>query len=146
MQGSGGWRGVTCGHHPHHVPPSSHIQGLFNPLALGNQTVMKQKSFSSRALALLALGLAVAPLAGLPIKADAQNGEQGQVRKERKAGNILSSRQIEKIVLPRMNGMQYIGPEYDPAAMAYRLKFIENGKVYYVDVDARTGRIIGQSH
>ena len=44
-----------------------------------------------------------------------------------------------------MAGMQYIGPEYDPAAMTYRLKFIKNGKVYFVDVDARTGRIIGQS-
>lgn len=72
-------------------------------------------------------------------------GEQGQARKERQAGNILSIRQIEKIVLPRMSGMQYLGPEYDPAAMAYRLKFIENGKVHFVDVDARTGRVIGQT-
>lgn len=61
------------------------------------------------------------------------------------AGNILSIRQIEQIVLPRMAGKQYLGPDYDPAAMAYRLKFIQDGKVYFVDVDARTGRIIGQS-
>ncbi|MBT0668527.1 PepSY domain-containing protein [Novosphingobium profundi] len=106
---------------------------------------MKQLSFSSKALAALALGLMTAPILALPFAAEAQSGEQGQVRKERKAGNILSSRQIEKIVLPRMNGMQYLGPEYDPAAMAYRLKFIDKGKVYYVDVDARTGRIIGES-
>ena len=44
-----------------------------------------------------------------------------------------------------MSGKQYLGPDYDPAAMAYRLKFIQDGKVYFVDVDARTGRIIGQS-
>jgi len=72
-------------------------------------------------------------------------GEQGEARRERKAGNILSIRQIEQLVLPRMGGMQYLGPEYDPASMAYRLKFIQNGKVYFVDVDARTGRVIGQS-
>ncbi|HUD29589.1 MAG TPA: PepSY domain-containing protein [Novosphingobium sp.] len=72
-------------------------------------------------------------------------GEQGEARKERKAGNILSIRQIEQIVLPRMSGKQYLGPDYDAAAMAYRLKFIQDGKVYFVDVDARTGRIIGQS-
>lgn len=72
-------------------------------------------------------------------------GEQGEARRERKAGNILSIRQIEQMVLPRMGGMQYLGPEYDSAAMAYRLKFIQNGKVYFVDVDARTGRVIGQS-
>jgi uncharacterized membrane protein YkoI len=29
--------------------------------------------------------------------------------------------------------------------MAYRLKFIQNGKVFFVDVDARSGRIIGRT-
>lgn len=80
----------------------------------------------------------------LPIHAD-PGGEQGEVRRERRAGNVRSLRDIEREVLPRMSGMQYLGPEYDPAAMAYRLKFIQNGKVYFVDVDARSGRIIGQS-
>jgi hypothetical protein len=74
-----------------------------------------------------------------------QNSEQGEVRKERRAGNVRSLRDIEREVLPQMDGMQYLGPEYDPAAMAYRLKFIQNGKVFFVDVDARTGRIIGRT-
>jgi len=78
--------------------------------------------------------------------AEDPGGEQGQVRKDREAGSILSIRQIERQVLPRMGGMQYLGPEYDPAAMAYRLKFIRNGKVHFVDVDARTGRILRQTH
>ena len=42
-------------------------------------------------------------------------------------------------------GMQYLGPEYDPAAMAYRLKFIRDGRVVFVDVDARSGQIIHHS-
>ena len=29
--------------------------------------------------------------------------------------------------------------------MAYRLKFIKKGRVLYVDVDARTGRILRRS-
>lgn len=41
--------------------------------------------------------------------------------------------------------MEYLGPEEDPVSGAYRFKFINNGRVYFVDVDARTGRIIGQS-
>jgi uncharacterized membrane protein YkoI len=41
--------------------------------------------------------------------------------------------------------MQYLGPEYDPTAMAYRLKFIQGGRVVFVDVDARTGQILGES-
>lgn len=98
-----------------------------------------------RYLAPLAAVAIVSLSAGaLPVHADT-GGEQGEVRRERKAGNILSIRQIEQIVIPRMPGMQYLGPEYDAAAMAYRLKFIQNGRVGFVDVDARTGRIIGQS-
>ncbi|KPH59320.1 MAG: hypothetical protein E2586_11085 [Novosphingobium sp.] len=93
-------------------------------------------------LALGAFGM-VAP--SLTAHAADPGGEQGEVRRERKAGNVRPLREIEREVLPRMSGMQYLGPEYDPAAMAYRLKFIQNGKVYFVDVDARTGRVIGQS-
>ena len=71
--------------------------------------------------------------------------EQGQVRKEMRAGNVRSLRDIERRVLPMMPGMQYLGPEYDPAAMAYRLKFIRDGRVIFVDVDARSGEIRSQS-
>ena len=48
-----------------------------------------------------------------------------------------NSMNTEQRVLPTMPGMQYLGPEYDPAAMAYRLKFIREGRVVFVDVDAR---------
>ncbi|MBV1917958.1 MAG: PepSY domain-containing protein [Sphingomonadaceae bacterium] len=92
-------------------------------------------------LALMAMALVTS---SLPARADPPN-EQGQVREQRKAGNVRSLRQIERRVLPQMKGMQYLGPEYDPAAMAYRLKFIDKGKVHFVDVDARTGRIIARS-
>lgn len=72
-------------------------------------------------------------------------GVRGQVRKDMRAGNIRSIREIERRVLPMMPGMQYLGPEYDPAAIAFRLKFIRDGRVVFVDVDARTGAIMGQS-
>ena len=71
--------------------------------------------------------------------------DQGQARKAVRAGNILAVREIEQSVLPRMKGAQYLGPEYDSAAMAYRLKFIRDGRVTFVDIDARTGRILGIS-
>jgi uncharacterized membrane protein YkoI len=89
--------------------------------------------------------LALALVAHIPVAhADAGN-EQGEVRKERRAGNVQSLRDIERKVLPKMAGMQYLGPEYDPAAMAYRLKFIQNGKVFFVDVDARSGQVLSRS-
>ena len=90
--------------------------------------------------------LAVAALAAVTLPALAEpGGEQGQVRKEVRAGNVRSLREIEQSVLPTMPGSQYLGPEYDPAAMAYRLKFIRDGRVTFVDVDARSGEVIRQS-
>ncbi|MGB3738910.1 MAG: PepSY domain-containing protein [Pontixanthobacter sp.] len=88
---------------------------------------------------LLALGM-------VPNLAHAQSrSDQGEARKEMKAGNVLSLREIERRVLPTMKGAEYLGPAYDSTAMAYRLKFIRDGRVMYVDVDARTGRIIRRS-
>ena len=96
-------------------------------------------------LVAIAAGLSAALLISpAPVLAKS-NSEQGQVREQRKAGNVRSLRQIERRVLPRMPKAQYLGPEYDPAAMAYRLKFIEDGRVYFVDVDARDGRILSWS-
>ena len=71
--------------------------------------------------------------------------DQGEARKEMKAGNVLSLREIERRVLPRMRGSQYLGPAYDSTARAYRLKFIKDGRVTFIDVDAATGRIINRS-
>jgi uncharacterized membrane protein YkoI len=93
--------------------------------------------FASLALALTAIGSA-------PAYAQDRN-DQGEVRKEMKAGNVLSLREIERRILPRMGGSEYLGPSYDSTARAYRLKFIRDGRVTFIDVDARTGRIINRS-
>lgn len=87
------------------------------------------------------------PLVGLPaIPALAAPGDaQVQVRKDIRDGNVRQLREIEQEILPKMQGMQYLGPEYDPTAMAYRLKFIRDGRVVFVDVDARSGQILRQS-
>lgn len=71
--------------------------------------------------------------------------QQDELRRERRAGTVRSTHEIEHIILPQMPGMQYLGPEYDATAVAYRLKFIRNGRVVFVDVDARSGRIIGRT-
>lgn len=88
--------------------------------------------------------LALAAL--LPAPAFAGPGdEQGEVRRDVRAGSVRKLSDIEAKVLPTMRGMQYLGPEYDPVAMAYRLKFIRDGRVVFVDVDARTGQVIRQT-
>ena len=85
-------------------------------------------------------------LATVPLAAEAKphRDAQGEVRKDMREGAVRSLRDIERRVLPSMPGMQYLGPEYDPAAMAYRLKFIRDGRVVFVDVDARSGQVLSQ--
>ena len=93
---------------------------------------------------LIILLLAAASLPPAPAVAGPAN-EQGQVRKDMRAGNVRPLREIEKKVLPTMPGAQYLGPEYDPDALAYRLKFIRDGRVIFVDVDARSGEVLNHS-
>lgn len=92
--------------------------------------------------------LIAATLAVLPVASHAQQqrpDEQNEARRDLRAGNVRSLRDIERRVLPTKPGMQYLGPEYDPSAMVYRLKFIRDGRVVFVDVDARTGQVMGES-
>lgn len=101
-----------------------------------------------RLRSLLAGMLAALVVAGLLAPAAAREpprNEQGEARREAQAGTQLSLREIERRILPQMRDSEYLGPAYDSTARAYRLKFIKDGRVTYVDVDARTGRVIGRS-
>ncbi|KPF64907.1 PepSY domain-containing protein [Porphyrobacter sp. AAP60] len=100
------------------------------------------RSLFAGIVAALAMVALVAPAAAAQ---DKPRGDQGEARREAMAGTQLSLREIERRVLPQMSGAEYLGPAYDSTVRAYRLKFIRDGRVTYVDVDARTGRIIGRS-
>ena len=89
-----------------------------------------------------ATGLAVMVLPAAP-GADARDrGDQQTAREQMKAGKVLKLRQIESRILPSMRDAQYLGPEYDSRALVYRLKFIRGDRVIFVDVDARSGRVL----
>ena len=94
-------------------------------------------------LPFLALGL----MAVTPQLASAKDrrGEQNDARAQMMAGKVKSLRSIENRILPQMSGSEYLGPEFDPVALVYRLKFIRDGRVIFVDVDGRTGAIVGQT-
>ncbi len=79
-----------------------------------------------------------------PAYARRDTDDQGELRKDVQQGKVKSPREVEAIVVPRMRGMQYLGPEYDSVAQVYRLKFIDKDRVIFVDVDAKTGTIIRQ--
>lgn len=89
-----------------------------------------------------ALAAALAP----PL-ADARprDREQDAAFRARQEGRFMSLRAIEDRIVPRMRGADYLGPELDAGASRYRLKFIRDGRVIWIDVDARTGEMLGRS-
>ncbi len=94
----------------------------------------------------LSASLSLLLLAGVAVTApaEARRGEQTDARTDMQSGRVMSLREIEGRVVPRMRGMQYLGPEYDSVVQVYRLKFINKDRVIFVDVDGRTGDILRQ--
>ena len=62
--------------------------------------------------------------------------------KSREQGRSMPLPQLERRVMPMMGGADYLGPEMN--GDTYRFKFMQNGRVIWVDVDGR-GRVIRRS-
>jgi hypothetical protein len=69
--------------------------------------------------------------------------EQERAFEATREGRSMPLPQLERRVMPLMPGADYLGPELNGGT--YRLKFMQNGRVIWVDVDAQTGRIIRRS-
>ena len=96
-------------------------------------------TFKLVASAFALLGLAAAP-------ADAgRRGEHEAAYSAARSGNILPFPEIKHRVMPRMGGASLMGFDYDETSAVYTLKLMRSGSVIWVDVDARTGSIIGRS-
>lgn len=84
--------------------------------------------------------------ASLPaLEARPPSREQDAALRAMQEGRILPLRAIENMIVPRMRGVSYLGPEFDTGSGRYRLKFMRGAQVIWVDVDGRTGQVIGHS-
>jgi uncharacterized membrane protein YkoI len=101
---------------------------------------MRKQIILLAAAACVAGGLAAPAVAQR--ERDAARADQATARQEMQAGRTMSARDIERRIIPQMRGSDYLGFEYDSGASAYRLKFLREGQVTWVDVDARTGRVL----
>jgi uncharacterized membrane protein YkoI len=90
---------------------------------------------------LLAAVLA-ASLTGAPALADSPR-DADRAFEATQQGRSMPLPKLEQRVLPFMGGADYLGPELN--GRTYRLKFMLNGRVIWVDVDAQTGRILRRS-
>jgi hypothetical protein len=77
----------------------------------------------------------------------ARHGEQDAAFEATRQGAVQSLRSIENNIVPQMKarGANYIGQEFDGDQNRYRLKFIRGKSVIWVDVDGRSGAIIGKA-
>ena len=75
-----------------------------------------------------------------PVAAGALQREQDSAYRATQQGQILPLPQIRARITVR--GAQFIGAEFD--GRTYRLKYMRGADVIWIDVDARTGRVIGR--
>src|SRR6476469_7132651 len=68
--------------------------------------------------------------------------EQERAFEATRDGRSMPLPQLERRVMPMMGGADYLGPELN--GDTYRFKFMQNGRVIWVDVDGQ-GRIIHRS-
>ena len=94
--------------------------------------------FRKLPLAALGPGLLAAPALADPPR-DAERAFKAQ-----REGRAMPLPKIERRVMPFMGGADYLGPEMK-GDNTIRLKFMKEGRVIWVDVDPRTGRIVDKS-
>ena len=106
-----------------------------------------------KTLRILLIAACAVTIASTPALADGPRGRGerpsfGQMREQERAweatrdGRSMPLPQLERRVMPMMGGADYLGPELN--GDTYRFKFMQNGRVIWVDVDGR-GNIIRRS-
>ncbi|MEO5611171.1 MAG: PepSY domain-containing protein [Sphingomicrobium sp.] len=78
-----------------------------------------------------------------PVQPRTQSRDQDRAFEAAQQGRSMPLPNIERRVMPFMGGADYLGPELN--GDTYRLKFMRDGRVIWVDVDAATGRILRRS-
>jgi hypothetical protein len=78
-----------------------------------------------------------------PPAAANQRGEQDAARRAMLEGQTMPFSLIKRRVDAAMGGATYLGAEFNQSSNRYRLKYVKDGKVVWVDADGRTGDIIG---
>jgi hypothetical protein len=68
--------------------------------------------------------------------------EQERAFEATREGRSMPLPQLERRIMPLMGGADYLGPEMN--GDTYRFKFMQNGRVIWVDVDGQ-GRVIRRS-
>lgn len=96
-------------------------------------------------LALLAIGSVAAPaLADPEPRGPRHHSDQNEARRAMLSGNVMPFSVLKRRVEQQIGGnADYLGSEFIPDRNSYRLKYMRDRNVLWVDVDGRTGDITG---
>jgi len=92
---------------------------------------------------ILAAGLVLAPAPALAQRG-LQRDEQSGAYRAMQQGEVLPFPEIRRRVSITVPNAQFIGVEII-GGMIYRLKYMRGAEVIWIDVDARTGRIVART-
>ncbi len=73
-------------------------------------------------------------------------GEQDAARQAMLDGRVMPFSVIKRRMEKEMGDATYLGSEFHNQSNRYRLKYVRDGRVVWVDVDGRTGNIAGWAH
>jgi len=76
--------------------------------------------------------------------ATAQHRDQDEAYKAARSGAIRPLGEIIARVTPKVRGT-FVGSDFDAGNRTYRLKYMREGSLVVVDVDARSGQVLGMS-
>lgn len=79
------------------------------------------------------------------MRAPPRRYEQDAARRAMLDGDVMPFSIIKRRVGREMDGANYLGSEFDDRRGEYRLKYMREGRVVWVDVDGRSGDIVRRS-
>ena len=89
------------------------------------------------------LSIALSPVAMPDAAAKGGRDEQDAARQAMLDGRVMPFSVIKRRVERKMGDATYLGSEFQQRNNRYRLKYVRDGRVVWVDVDGRTGEIAG---
>jgi len=133
------------------------LTGPFTACSMAASYAMTMKMMTRIALAgtigLLMTGSAAFPDASArdrdgdrPEGRSGPGGEQDAARRAMLDGRVMPFSVIKRRTEREMGDATYLGSEFHKQSNRYRLKYVRDGRVVWVDVDGRTGDIAGWAH
>lgn len=79
------------------------------------------------------------------VRGNPRRYEQDAARRAMLDGHVMPFSVIKRRVERDMDGASYLGSEFDDRRGEYRLKYMMDGRVLWVDVDGRSGDVVRRS-